>query len=79
MPVRSTIPPSRRRTFRVVAVFVIPALLLLVAELALRLCGAGYPTSFFLRANLNGETMLTEIAGSAGAFSIAKPRVRRAQ
>jgi tetratricopeptide (TPR) repeat protein len=41
--------------FRVVAVIIIPVVALCFLELALRLAGYGYPTSFFLRAKINGQ------------------------
>jgi tetratricopeptide (TPR) repeat protein len=55
-PAPSSGPPSaRRRKFRIVAALVVPALFLLVLEGVLRLCGFGYPTTFFVR--LDADTL----------------------
>lgn len=63
---RGTAPPRRARLkrwgFRLAAIFVVPLLLLGVLELALRLAGYGYPTSFFVAKTLNGQRVLCENA-----------------
>src|SRR5947208_7632356 len=41
--------------FRLAAVLLVPAILLLLLEGSLRLVGIGYPTSFFLPAQINGK------------------------
>jgi tetratricopeptide (TPR) repeat protein len=46
--------------FRLAALTVLPILLLLCLELGLRLFGVGYPTSFFLKRQVAGRTVLTE-------------------
>ncbi len=48
---------SKRRLwlFRLVAATLVPLLLLGALELALRVAGLGYPTSFFLPSKINGE------------------------
>ena len=46
---------SRRLRFRLIALFAVPALLLLVTEVILRLAGFGYPTSFFLERKIEGR------------------------
>jgi len=48
---------SRKRLwlFRLAAVFLVPAIVLLLLEGVLRLTGFGYPTSFFLPRQLNGK------------------------
>lgn len=53
--------PKRRWLFRLAAVLLLPAALLLLAEGVLRLAGYGYPTSFF-RETVNGagNTILVE-------------------
>ncbi|PYM15179.1 MAG: hypothetical protein DME18_04920, partial [Verrucomicrobia bacterium] len=46
--------------FRVVAITLVPLFLLGALELALRVAGYGYPTSFFLRTRINGRTVYIE-------------------
>ena len=55
-------PISNRRQwlFRVVAITLVPLFLLGALELALRVAGYGYPTSFFLRTRINGRTVYIE-------------------
>ncbi len=48
---------SRKRWFRLAALVGIPLLLLFAAEGILRLAGYGYPTSFFLRRQVNGRSV----------------------
>ncbi len=48
---------ARRRKFRLAAALIVPALFLLLLEGMLRLCGFGYPTTFFLR--LDADTLVT--------------------
>jgi tetratricopeptide (TPR) repeat protein len=52
---------KRRWVFRCAALF-LPILLLLFLELALRVFGRGYESSFFLRAHIDGREVLTENA-----------------
>jgi len=77
--------PSRRRIwlFRFIAVFVIPALVLGVAELALRLIGAGYDPGYFTRmedGRLCGNPAFgwrffpRDIARMPPPFAIAEPK-----
>ena len=66
-PQRKQIPPRRTTTvagkhewtFRVIAL-VSPLLLFAVVEIFLRLAGCGYPTSFFLKRQINGHEVLTD-------------------
>lgn len=58
--VQPTLSPQRLWLFRLLAVFVVPALLLGGLELALRLAGYGYPTSFFVRNPVPGQATLVE-------------------
>ena len=51
--------PSRRRWFRVFAVCS-PFLLLFALEAVLRVAGFGYPTRFFLKSTVRGETVWIE-------------------
>ncbi|MGO9201755.1 MAG: tetratricopeptide repeat protein [Limisphaerales bacterium] len=51
---------AARRAWLRVAALVSPLFLLLLVELGLRLAGWGYPTSFFLEAQENGQTVLIE-------------------
>lgn len=57
----AAIPPSSLRgwCFRILALLT-PLLFLAVFELALRLAGYGYPTTFFLKAGDQGQAMLTD-------------------
>jgi tetratricopeptide (TPR) repeat protein len=52
--------PRRRWAFRLAAATLIPALVLVAVELALRLAGLGYPTGFFLETTRNGQRVLIE-------------------
>jgi tetratricopeptide (TPR) repeat protein len=54
-PAPAAIPKPRLWLFRIIAATVVPLLLLGALELALRIGGFGYPTSFFLRTKINGE------------------------
>ena len=49
--------PGRRRLFRLLAVLAVPALVL-VAELALRVAGYGYPPGFFQETQRNGKAVI---------------------
>ena len=51
-------PPDRRKWLFRTLLLVSPALLLLFVEAGLRVCGSGYPTSFFLKKQINGQTLL---------------------
>jgi tetratricopeptide (TPR) repeat protein len=51
----STIPPRRLWLFRIFAAVAIPLLIVGGLELGLRLCGYGYPTSFFLKTKIGGK------------------------
>jgi tetratricopeptide (TPR) repeat protein len=51
----SSLTQGRHWIFRLVALFLIPLLLLIGAELALRLAGIGYPTAFFIPGPKNGD------------------------
>lgn len=57
---RRTLSPQRLWLFRILAVVVVPALLLGGLELALRIAGYGYPTTFFVRSPMPGQTSLVE-------------------
>jgi len=52
--------PSRLWLFRLAAVVLAPLVLLLVAELGLRLAGYGYPTGFFLERVQEGRRVVVE-------------------
>jgi tetratricopeptide (TPR) repeat protein len=56
-PVTGVAQPSRRRLwlFRLTALVLVPALVLLTLELVLRLIGFGYPTSFALKKRVAGR------------------------
>lgn len=49
------IPPRRLWLFRIIAAVAIPLLIIGGLELGLRLCGYGYPTSFFLKTKIGGK------------------------
>ena len=49
------IPPCRLWLFRIIAAVAIPLLIIGGLELGLRLCGYGYPTSFFLKTKIGGK------------------------
>jgi tetratricopeptide (TPR) repeat protein len=49
-----------RLWFRVVALVGVPVLLLVITEVALRLGGFGYPTSWFLERQVEGRAVLTD-------------------
>ncbi len=51
----SKIPPRRLWLFRIFAAVAIPLLIIGGLELGLRLCGYGYPTSFFLKTKIGGK------------------------
>src|SRR5690242_3340677 len=46
--------------FRIVTLMVLPVLALCCLEIALRLGGYGYPTSFFLKQDISGRKVLVE-------------------
>lgn len=58
--VHGALPPRRLWLFRITALLVVPTLLLGGLELALRIAGYGYPTSFFVRNPVPGEATLVE-------------------
>jgi tetratricopeptide (TPR) repeat protein len=51
----SKIPPRRLWLFRIFAAIVVPLVIVGGLELGLRLCGYGYPTSFFLKTKIGGK------------------------
>src|SRR5262245_12900635 len=51
---------ARRWVFRLIAVFVVPALFFSVLEIGLRLAGVGHPVSFFLPKNIDGKESVIE-------------------
>ncbi|MBI2928716.1 MAG: tetratricopeptide repeat protein [Verrucomicrobia bacterium] len=51
---------QRKWLFSALALVLTPAILLAVLELALRVGGCGYPTDFFLRAEVGGQRVLIE-------------------
>jgi hypothetical protein len=57
---RPSISPAKKAIFGVIAICVVPLLLLLALEFALRIGGYGYQTSFFLERTIGGEKFLTE-------------------
>lgn len=59
--------PARRRWFRTIA-FCSPFLLLLAVEGILRLTGFGYPTRFFLKSKVRGESLWIENQEFANRF-----------
>jgi tetratricopeptide (TPR) repeat protein len=73
---RTAIPARRRLWFRWVAVLVVPLLVLGGLELALRIFGYGYPTSFFVPATVAGQRMWVE-NGRFGLRFFPKELVRR--
>ena len=56
----STSLPERKWLFRALALTLVPIFVLVGLELTLRLCGYGYPASFFLRTRLLGRTVYVE-------------------
>ena len=50
----------RRWLFRLIALTAIPAFLLILLELGLRLAGVGHPTAFTLKTQLNGQPVYVE-------------------
>lgn len=54
--------PGRVRLFRVIAGLGVPLVLMLILESGLRLAGFGYPTSFFLRKEIEGRSHWIENA-----------------
>jgi tetratricopeptide (TPR) repeat protein len=76
----------RRRAFRFAAATLIPLLVLIGLELALRLAGAGYPSEFFLRDTIRGRKVWTgnlkfgwrffprRMARTCGAFAVPVAR-----
>jgi tetratricopeptide (TPR) repeat protein len=52
---RNSIPPRRLWLFRIFAVILVPLVIVGGLEAGLRLFGYGYPTSFFLRTQINGQ------------------------
>lgn len=55
----ASIPPGRLWCYRILAML-LPLAVLVLVELGLRVGGFGYPTAFFLNANDPGRTMLTD-------------------
>jgi tetratricopeptide (TPR) repeat protein len=49
------IPPNRLWLYRFCAAILIPLFIIGSLEIGLRLCGYGYPTSFFLRTKIDGQ------------------------
>src|SRR5262245_42806686 len=60
--------PRRARVFAFLTVTLTPILAALVLELALRFAGYGHPSSFFLRQQIQGHSMLVENAWFAQRF-----------
>lgn len=58
--ISTTAPSPRRRWLFRFAALLLPIVILLGIELALRICGVGYKTSFFLRREIGGREMLTD-------------------
>lgn len=54
----ATLPPRHKWLFRAGALFLIPLLTLVVAELVLRMAGYGYPTGLFEKVQVNGAERL---------------------
>ncbi len=57
---RGNVPRWRAGLFRLLAVVLVPLGLLAIAELALRLFGYGYPTSYLIPATVNGKEALVD-------------------
>lgn len=51
---------TRRWVFRALSFFGVPILLLAGFEICLRIAGIGYPTAYFLRAEIGGKAVLVE-------------------
>jgi tetratricopeptide (TPR) repeat protein len=65
IPLGSTVPvptlsPGRKWAFRILALVLLPALLLGMLEVALRLGGYGYSPAFFTKASIGGRDVLVE-------------------
>jgi tetratricopeptide (TPR) repeat protein len=56
----SGVSTKRKWIFRFAAMLLVPALLLVLLELTLRLFGYGYPTTFFLKSQINGKQVFIE-------------------
>jgi tetratricopeptide (TPR) repeat protein len=56
----SSIPPFRRAVYLALAMVVVPLALFAMLEIGLRVFGAGYPTSFFLKTKTGQGTVLVE-------------------
>ena len=52
--------PGRKLLFSVAALVILPTAAFAVLEMALRLAGYGYPTTFFVPQRINGNVMLVE-------------------
>jgi tetratricopeptide (TPR) repeat protein len=59
-PTSTQIATLRKWFFRVLAVIIVPLLALVLLEVALRLCGYGYPTGFFKPLRIGNQELLVE-------------------
>jgi tetratricopeptide (TPR) repeat protein len=67
--------PRRKWLFRLLAMIILPLAALALPEMALRLCGYGYDTSFFKPITIGGQNLLVE--NDSYGFRFFPPEVAR--
>lgn len=59
---RAPLTPTRKWTYRIAALTLVPAFFFIVLEILLRVAGAGYPTGFFVPATIGDQAVYTDNA-----------------